>query len=397
MQNETAASEAPVADVSAQQPPVPKGLKAAGIVAAVVAACVVAAGAMTRANDHLTAAKWSDARTIPTVHLVSVKPSQSSYGLVLPGTIQAWYAAKLYARVGGYLKGWYRDIGAEVPAGLALAQIDTPELDQQIAQARADVVNVRANAALSKSTAARWNDLLTTNSVSQQEADEKNADLASKNATVLAAKANLDRLLASKVFATVRAPFAGVVTVRNADIGDLVGPGTTTQQPLFAVADVHKVRVYVSVPQAYSASMNDGRPATLSLPDYPGRTFPAHISGNSGAINTQTGTFEVELLADNPGKLLKPGGYAQVRFDVPGEAGTVQIPSSALIFRAQGPQVALIGPGDHVRMQSVTLGRDLGGTVEVTSGLPRDARIVDNPPDALAQGDLVRVGAGARG
>ena len=189
--------------------------------------------------------------------------------------MQAWNAAKLYARVGGYLRAWYRDIGAEVPAGAPLGQIDTPELDQQIAQARADVTSARANAALSKSTAARWNDLLTTNSVSKQEADEKNGDLASKNAAVQAAQANLDRLLASKAFATVRAPFAGVVTARNADIGDLVGPGATTQQPLFAVADVHKIRVYVSVPQAYSASMTQGLSATLTLPDYPGKTYPA--------------------------------------------------------------------------------------------------------------------------
>jgi RND family efflux transporter MFP subunit len=385
-------SEAPVSGA-----PAPKGLKMAGIVAAIVAVGVVAAGTISRAHDTSDARHWSDARSIPTVHLVTVKQSAASDALNLPGTMQAWNAAKLYARVGGYLRAWYRDIGAEVPAGAPLGQIDTPELDQQIAQARADVTSARANAALSKSTAARWNDLLTTNSVSKQEADEKNGDLASKNAAVQAAQANLDRLLASKAFATVRAPFAGVVTARNADIGDLVGPGATTQQPLFAVADVHKIRVYVSVPQAYSASMTQGLSATLTLPDYPGKTYPAHVVGNSGAINTQTGTFEVQLLADNPGEVLKPGGYAQVRFDVPGQAGTVQIPSSALVFRAQGTQVALIGPNDHIRMQSVTLGRDLGGTVEVMAGLGANAKIVDNPPDSLAQGELVRIGDGTHG
>ena len=290
-------SEAPVSGA-----PAPKGLKMAGIVAAIVAVGVVAAGTISRAHDTSDARHWSDARSIPTVHLVAVKQSAASDALNLPGTMQAWNAAKLYARVGGYLRAWYRDIGAEVPAGAPLGQIDTPELDQQIAQARADVTSARANAALSKSTAARWNDLLTTNSVSKQEADEKNGDLASKNAAVQAAQANLDRLLASKAFATLRAPFAGVVTARNADIGDLVGPGATTQQPLFAVADVHKIRVYVSVPQAYSASMTQGLTATLTLPDYPGQTFPAHVVGNSGAINTQTGTFEVQLLADNPGR-----------------------------------------------------------------------------------------------
>ena len=384
-------------DISVARPAAPKGLKTAGIVAGVIAMGVVAVGAIGRAHDTHEAQSWSDARSIPTVHLVAVKASAPADGLTMPGTMQAWNAAKIYARVGGYLRAWYKDIGAPVAAGTPLAQIDTPELDQQIAQARADVTSARANASLARSTAARWNDLLTTNSVSRQEADEKNGDLASKNAAVQAAQANLARLLASKTFATLRAPFAGVVTARIAEIGDLVGPGATNQQPLFAIADIHKIRVYVSVPQVYSASMTPGLPATLSLPDYPGRTFDARVIGNSGAINSQTGTFDVQLLADNPGSVLKPGGYAQVRFSVPGQSGTVQIPSSALIFRSQGTQVALVGPGGHVKMQTITLGRDLGGTVEVTSGLPRAVRIVDNPPDSIAQGELVRVGSAQHG
>ena len=382
---------------SAPAPVAPKGLKTAGIVAVVVALGVVVAGTIGRAHETHQAQDWSDARAVPTVHLVAVKASAATDGLTMPGTMQAWNAAKIYARVGGYLHAWYKDIGAQVTAGTPLAQIDTPELDQQIAQARADLTSARANASLARSTAARWNDLLTTNSVSRQEADEKNGDLASKNATVQASQANLSRLLASKTFATLRAPFAGIVTARNADIGDLVGPGATSQQPLFAIADVHRIRVYVSVPQVYSAAMTPGLPATLSLPDYPGRTFDAQVVGNSGAINSQTGTFDVQLIADNPGAVLKPGGYAQVRFSVPGQAGTVQIPSSALVFRAKGTQVALVDPSGRVRMQAITLGRDLGGTVEVTSGLAHDARIIDNPPDSIAQGELVRVGTARNG
>lgn len=385
-------SDAPVPEARA-----PRGLKIAGIIAVLIALAVVVAGSISRAHDTSDARHWSDARSIPTVHLIAVQPSAASDALSLPGTMQAWNAAKLYARVPGYLSAWYRDIGAQVSAGAALGQIDTPELDQQIAQARADVTSARANAALSKSTAARWNDLLTTNSVSKQEADEKNGDLASKNAAVQAAQANLDRLLASKAFATLRAPFAGIVTARNADIGDLVGPGATTQQPLFAVADVHTIRVYVSVPQAYSAAMTPGLTATLTLPAYASRTFPAHLIGNSGAVNSQTGTFQVQLLADNPGQVLKPGGYAEVRFAVPGQAGTVQIPSSTLVFRAQGTQVALVGPDGHVQLRSITLGRDLGGSVEVTSGLDAHAKIINNPPDSLAQGELVRIGDGNHG
>jgi RND family efflux transporter MFP subunit len=310
--------------------------------------------------------------------------------------MEAWNAAKLYARVGGYLKAWYRDIGNDVSTGTALGLIDTPELDQQIAQARADVASARANAALAKSTAARWNDLLATNSVSKQEADEKNGDLAAKNAAVQAANANLGRLLALKAFATIRAPFAGVVTVRSADIGDLVGPGASSQQPLFAVADVHRIRLYVNAPQAYSAAMRPGLTATLTVPDYPGRSFTARVIGASGAISTQTGTLQVQLVADNPGGVLKPGGYAQVQFNLSGQPGTVQIPSSSLIFRAEGTQVATVNRDGHIAMRSVRIGRDLGSHVEIISGLEHGASIVDNPPDSLAQGELVRVEAEKR-
>lgn len=379
-------------ETMADAPAAPRGLKLAGIVAAVAAVGIVAAGVISRSSDAHEAQSWSDARSVPTVHLIGVKASAASDGLTLPGTMEAWNAARLYARVGGYVKDWYKDIGADVASGTPLGSIETPELDQQIVQARASLASARANASLAKSTAARWNDLLQSASVSKQEADEKNGDLAAKIAAVQGAQADLDRLLAQKAYATVRAPFAGVVTARNADIGDLVGPGASSQQPMFAVADVHRIRLYVSVPQTYSAAMRAGLEATLTVPDYPGRTFDAHVVGTSGAINPQTGTLQVQLVAANPGEVLKPGGYAQVKFDVPAQAGTVTIPSSALVFRAAGTQVAMVGPGDRVHMQPVRLGRDLGGTVEVVSGVGRDARIVDNPPDSISQGELVRVG-----
>lgn len=376
----------------ADAPASPKGLKLAGIVAVAAAVGIVAAGVISRSSDAHEAQSWSDERSVPTVHLIGVRASAASDGLTLPGTMEAWKAARLYARVGGYMRGWYKDIGAHVASGTPLGLIETPELDQQIAQARASLASARANASLAKSTAARWNDLLQSASVSRQEADEKNGDLAAKNAAVQGAQADLNRLLALRAYATVRAPFAGVVTARNADIGDLVGPGASNQQPMFAVADVRRIRLYVSVPQTYSAAMKAGLDATLTVPDYPGRTFDAQVIGTSGAINPQTGTLQVQLVADNPGEVLKPGGYAQVKFDVPAQAGTVTIPSSALVFRAAGTQVAMVGPGDRVHMQSVTLGRDLGGTVEVVSGVGHGARIVDNPPDSIAQGELVRVG-----
>ncbi|CAN5248437.1 efflux RND transporter periplasmic adaptor subunit [soil metagenome] len=384
-------SETPVAS-----PHAPKSLKIAGAVAAVIAVGVVVAGSVTRAEDNSAAKSWSDARAIPTVHLVPVTPSSASDALTLPGTMQAWNNARLFARVGGYLRGWYKDIGAEVDSGTVLGAIDTPELDQQIVQARAALASARANAGLARSTAERWNDLLSTSSVSKQEADEKNGDLLAKNAGVQGAEANLQRLLAQKAFATVRAPFAGVVTTRAADIGDLVGPGATSQQPLFSVADIRRIRIYVNVPQAYSASMTPGLQAKLTVPDYPDRTFVAQVIGNSAAINPQSGTFQVQLAVDNPGEALKPGGYAQVAFSVKGQAGTVQIPSSALLFRSQGTQVAMVDAGAHVRLQKVTVGRDLGGTVEITSGLKPSDKVIDSPPDSLTQGELIRIGGNAR-
>ncbi|MCW6533670.1 efflux RND transporter periplasmic adaptor subunit [Sphingomonas lycopersici] len=375
----------------------PRGLKRAGIVAALIAAGVVVAGVVVRGHDVDTATHVSDAQSIPTVHLIKVKGDTAADTLDLPGTMQAWNAAKLYARVAGYVRGWAKDIGAEVAAGTPLGTIDTPELDQQINEARAAVVSARAHAALARSTALRWNDLLITASVSKQEADEKNGDLAVRLAAVKEAEAALGRLQAMKSFAVVRAPFAGVVTARNADIGDLVGPGSGgTQQPMFAVADTRRIRVYVSVPQADSAAIHPGMAATLTVPAFPGRSFPAYVTGASGAVDAQSGAFQVELQADNPGDLLKPGGFARVVFDLPGQAGGVEVPSSVLLFRAGGSEVAMVDPSGHIRLRHVQIGLDRGQTVQIRAGLAAGERIVDNPPDSLAEGELVRVG-GARG
>jgi RND family efflux transporter MFP subunit len=362
-----------------------------------VAGGVVAAGVVTRVHDTHEAQSWSDARSIPVVHLIPVGGNAAQEPLTLPGTMQAWVAANIYARVPGYLRGWDEDIGNAVKTGTPLGRIDTPELDQQIAQARAGLVSAQANARFAKTTAARWNDLLTDHSVSEQEADEKNADAAVKAAAVQAARADLGRLLALKGFSTLRAPFAGIVTARSADIGDLVGPGASGRQPLFSVAQTGRIRVYVSVPQSYSAAMTPGVAATLTVPDFPGRTFTGRVIGNAGAVDPQSGTFQVQLAADNPDGALKPGGFARVRFDIHGGADSVTIPSSAIVFRAAGTQVATVGADGHVAMRPITIGRDLGQTVEVASGLHAGERIVDNPPDSIAEHELVRVAEPARG
>lgn len=377
--------------MSMDDTPAPAGLKRAGLIAGIAAIAIVAVGAWARFHDSGETQKWADAAAIPTVHLVPVKAGDASSGLALPATMQAWNTAKIFARVGGYVRNWSKDIGANVGAGTSLGEIDTPELDQQIVQARAELARAKADAALAQSTARRWNDLLSTNSVSHQEADEKNGDAAVKQAAVQAAQANLGRLQAMKGFATLRAPFAGTVTVRSAEIGDLVGPGAAQQQPLFAVADSRHIRVYVQVPQTYSAAIKPGLKAALSLPDYPDRSFTAQVIGTAGAIDPQNGTFQTQLVADNPDGALKPGGYAQARFDLPAQASTVQVPASALIFRAAGAQVALVDASNHVRLRAIKIGRDLGQTVEVLSGLSARDKVVDTPPDSLAEGQLVRL------
>ena len=322
-----------------------------------------------------------------------VRQTADAGQLTLPGTMQAWQDARLFARVSGYVQSWSKDIGAMVGAGTPLGRIDTPELDQQINQARAALSRARASAQLARSTARRWNDLLTDHSVSAQEADEKNGALAVDEAAVKGAEADLGRLLAQKAYATIRAPFAGVVTARNADIGDLVGPGASGQQPMFSLADASRIRLYVSVPQAYSATMARGLAATLTVPELPGRSFPARLAGTAEAIDPKTGTLQVELIADNPGLALKPGGYAQVAFSLPGRSGTAEVPASAVIFRAAGPQVATVDAAGHAHLHAITIGRDLGNSVEVLAGIAPGARIIDNPPDSLSEGEPVDVGA----
>lgn len=386
----------PAPAVSAETP-APRGLKIAGLTAAVLAVGVVGFGTLVRSRDVATAASWSSTNAIPTVHLVPVKGGAASGALDLPATLEAWEAARLFPRVSGYVRSWSQDIGARVAAGQPLGVIDTPELDEQIGQARAALASAVAREKLAHSTAARWNDLLTSASVSKQEVDEKNSDMAVKAAGVAEARAALSRLIAMKRYAVVRAPFAGLVTARNAEVGDLVGPGATAQAPMFGVADTHRIRVYVSVPQALSATVRPGMTAALSVPAFPGRNFTATVAGLSSAIDPQSGAFRVQLYADNPDGALKPGGYAQARFDVPGQAGAAQVPSSAILFGAGGAQVATVDPHGRVRLHPVHIGQDNGPTVQVLSGIAPGQRIVDNPPDSLANGELVRVGAASNG
>jgi RND family efflux transporter MFP subunit len=327
------------------------------------------------------------------VRTLSPKASAGAEGLELPGQLQAYNDAAIYARVPGYLKSWNEDIGARVKTGQLLAVIDAPELDQELAQAQANLATVEANLKLAKVTAERFQDLAGDDAVSKQDADEKSGDLAAKTAAVKAAEANVSRLQALEGFKRIVAPFDGIVTQRNANIGALVnaGAGANPGSALFNVSDVHLLRVYVHVPQSYSAQVRGGMKASLELPQYAGRTFPATVVSDAGAVSDQSGTLLVELEVQNPDGALKPGDFAQVRFDLPPATGVVRVPASALIFRSQGLQVATVTPDGRAHLHKASVARDLGAQVELNGGVTPTDKVIDTPPDSLEDGDLVRI------
>jgi RND family efflux transporter MFP subunit len=371
-------------------------LKRAGLIGACVLAVILVVGGGIRFVQASSLKTWTREAEIPTVALVTPQAGGKGQALILPGTLQAYYDAQLYSRVPGYVHAWYKDIGAHVKKGDVLALIDTPELDQQIAQARADLGAATSAQKLSSVTAQRWNSLLPLDAVSKQDVEEKDTDLASKTGAAKAAEANLDRLLAMKQFAKITAPFDGVVTKRTADVGALVSAGPASNgDPLFAVADIHALRVYVNVPQSYSAQIVPGMQVTLTVPEYPGRSFPAKLVSTSNAISAQSSTLLVEFEADNAAGQLKPGDYTQVSMGLPGQGKHLRLPASTLMFRAEGLRVATVGADNRVIMKPISIETDLGTQVVVASGLSSRDRVVDNPPDSLGNGDEVRVeGAG---
>ena len=391
-----------------QPSPSHRRLRQLGVAAAAIAIIVAAGGILQRRSHETAVAEVTRMQAIPTVAVITPERNASDRHLVLPGNIDAWYLAPIYARVNGYLKNWYVDYGAHVKKGQDLAEIDAPDLDAQLAAAQSKrdaaeaLVNVRdAEEQFAQTTYERWRDS-PKGVVSVQEQEAKHADYSSAVARVNAAKAevkadqgDVDRLQALEGFKTIVAPFDGIVTARETDVGALINAGSGTGggngPELFRVADIHKMRIYVLVPQEMSARIQPGLTAELHLPQYPDRTFKAAVVTTSGAINPNSRTLRVELNADNPDGVLQPGAYAEVSFALPDDPHVLRLPTSALLFREHGLQVATVGPDDKVELKPVVLGRNLGIGVEVVSGLEPSDRVINSPPDSLAAGDIVHV------
>jgi RND family efflux transporter MFP subunit len=329
------------------------------------------------------------ADTTITVAVVLPTASQPDLGTPLPAEIQAFTQASIHAQASGYLTNWYVDIGTFVTNGQVLAEIETPEVDQQLAQARAELDQAQANLGLAKITADRWTDLLKSASVSEQETAEKQADYTLKQADVSAARANVHRLEEMKKFNRVVAPFDGTITTRNTDIGQLIS--ATSGPELFRLAQTDPLRIYVRVPQTLIYAITPGQTAKLIIQELPGRTFDATVTRTAGAVDPASRTLQVELQVPNPKGEIFAGSYAQVSFNEATDPHGLTLSDNTLIFRAQGMQVATVDSNNIVHLQSIKLGRDFGNTVEVLSGLAASDRVIINPPDSIADGMTVQI------
>jgi RND family efflux transporter MFP subunit len=362
-----------------------------GTIALVAAGSIAVNGFISRSRTNQDLMQWTSAQAVPTVALAQVAHGDAAQSLILPGDIQPFNKAAIYARVSGYLKSWEQDIGARVTAGQVLATIEAPDLDQQLAQARATLASAKANYDIAQITANRSNTLVRTQVTSQQIADQNAADAAAKKAIVDAQEANVRQLEAMESFKQIVAPFDGVVTARNTDIGALINAGSAAGQQLFEVSDLHRVRIYVEVPQAFSAELRTGLKANFELPQNPGQKFDAILVTTSNAMNATSRSMRVELQADNSDGKLFGGAYCKVYFQLPNDPNMVRIPATALMPVNRGTQVAVLGDDNKVVLKSVRIGRDFGDSVEVTAGLGPQDRVIDNPPETLQNGDTVQL------
>ncbi len=373
-----------------QSPSASRGLRLGGAIIALVLVVIVVTGLLQRARSSSQLRGRTEANAVPTVTVIHPRPLGEAASLRLPGRLEAHSRAQIYARASGYLKSWNVDIGAQVKAGQLLAEIETPDLDQQLAQARADLAKADADAALAQTTAQRWQSMRGTDAVSQQEVDEKSGDAVAKRAAVKAAQANVERLLAMQSFQHVVAPFDGIVISRATDIGALIMAGGGNGPELFSVANTRTLRVYVQVPQNYMPSIRIGSAAKLSVPEYPGRRFDARVESTAGAVIASSGGSLVQLAVDNAKGELLPGGYAEINIDLPAATEGLSIPASSLVFDGNGTRVAVLDTDNTARMKPITINRDLGNSIEVL-GLVASDNVIDSPPDSLGEGDAVQL------
>src|SRR5271170_342530 len=377
--------------------PVSRRLTLVGGAFTLLAIAVVAYGLGSRAAQSSRLHDLTEAQAVPTVALVAPTHLENNASLDLPGRLQAYIRAPIYARVPGYLKSWKYDIGGRVKAGDLLAEIDTPDLDQQLMQARAALSVAEANAKLAQITAERWQSLANTDAVAKQDVDTRTFTWNANVAQVKAAQANVDQLVAEEGFKRLIAPFDGIVTARETDIGALINVGAGGGPELFVVSETQKLRVYVNVPQNYVPSVPPGTIATIRVPEHPDKSYSGTVEASAQAVIASTGTTLMQLIVDNSAGELMPGDYASVHLQIAGAAHVLSVPSSALIFDAKGLSIATVDSSNRVLLKPVTLERDLGAVVELASGLSPNDRVIQNPPDGIGTGAEVHVAGAAQG
>jgi len=370
--------------------PVLRRLRWVGGAFALLAVVVVAHGMVARATQNSRLHELTEAEAMPVVAVVSPGHAENHAGLELPGRLLAYIQAPIYARVPGYLKSWKHDIGSQVKAGEVLAEIETPDLDQQLAQARADLNVAQANAELARIGAERWQSLATTDAVAKQDVDQRTYTWNANIAQVKAAQANVDRLMAEEGFKRLVAPFDGIVTARDTDIGALINVGAAGGAELFVVSETKKLRVYVSVPQNDVPSVPPGTRATITVPEHPDKTYTGTVEASAQAVNPSTGTTLMQLIVDNSAGELMPGDYASIRLQIVA-ANALSVPSSALIFDAKGLSIATVDSDNRVVLKPVSIDRDLGAVVDLAAGVAPNDRVIENPPDGIGDGAAVRI------
>jgi len=372
-----------------------RGLVIAGVAVVLGLGFVVSNGIASRSATDVHLRDWTEAQAVPTVSVVTPGGGGNKSSLDLPGRLEAYARAPIYARVSSFLKTFKVDIGAPVKVGELLAEIEAPDLDQQLLQAQAALASAQASEALAKVTAQRWQTLVGTNAVSRQASDEKTGDLTLKAALTKAAQANVDRLVVLADFKRIVAPFDGIITARNTDLGALINADSSNGLALFVVSDVRRLRLNVSVPQNYVPAVKLDTKVQISVPEYPGRTYDGVVEASSRAVDAASGTTRMQVLVDNTAGELMPGAFANVRINLPQNMQALSIPAGALIFDQAGLRVATVDANSQVLLKKVTISRDLGQIVEIGTGLAADDRVIDSPPDGLANGDPVRVVSGS--